>query len=56
VTFADWWRALLARKLRWRWHYLIYLALWGHALWRTCAIVVNASRSAPPAAARSDEL
>lgn len=25
----------MSGQLKWRWHYLFYVALWGHALWRT---------------------
>lgn len=45
--FVDWWRALIAGRLPWRWHYLVYIFLWGHAVLRTYKIVQQFSRPVP---------
>lgn len=50
-TFLEWWQLLLAGRLRWRWHYLCYIALWLHALWRVVRII-GATQSGESAGAR----
>lgn len=49
LTFLEWWQQLFRCQLQWRWHYLIYLALWFNALWRTYNIVFRyAGHNASP--------
>ena len=54
-TFLEWWQQLLTGRLAFRWHYLAYLALWLHSMYRFAKIasVATLHTGRPPAASVS---
>jgi hypothetical protein len=42
-TYAEFWSQLLSGKLKWRWHYTIYLALVGNTIWQIVRIFTTHS-------------
>lgn len=43
-TYLDFWKQLLTGNLRWRWHYIFYVALVANSCWQTSRILMAHAR------------